>query len=115
MKANVQDPILVWNTAVNVGSHILQKYDSSSILLSTPFKKQATQLYNESVREIGEEKRWQAGTVHISQGRESDFVILSPVNPGHPWLRGKFDPAEIESLFCVAFFQSKESSDCGGI
>ena len=95
-------------TAVGIGSAILEADKSADVMLLTPFRNQANALtrYSNSCM-FSHEGRWKAGTVHLSQGQESDFVIFSPVNPSHTWLTGGYGPEDLERLLCVAFSRAR--------
>ncbi len=95
-------------SAVGISSALLEADKKASTLLLSPFRNQASALfrYSNSVL-VPYEGRWKAGTVHLSQGQESDYVIFSPVNPSHAWLRGRFGSEELERLLCVAFSRAR--------
>lgn len=91
----------IW-VAVKLIKAALESGKAKSVLWLTPFRKQAirarffcdSQLSNLTVR---------VGTVHTSQGGEADLVIFDPVNPAHPWLKGKMgQEIDIERLLNVA-------------
>ncbi len=95
------------NSSMQIGQILLEKNAGTQILLLSPFRDQAIELHNQALEEFVDDGRWKAGTVHISQGQEADFVIFSPVNPRHHWLRGGFGKDELDRLFCVTFSRAR--------
>lgn len=95
-------------TAVGIASAILQTNENATTLLLSPFKNQASALNKYASSVIASfEGRWKAGTVHISQGQEGDFVIFCPVKPSHGWLTGRMGRLDIERLLCVTFSRAR--------